>query len=443
MKSKYSDKLDVKLNHIFIIILSVLFISGCGPQPVAQSLLTSGNSTTIVAQTPAVDEGQLDIQPDNASMSVNIDNSDRVEITGNCKDLDRKKNRIIVEVFAGEDETVTPYISNSLSDKCQTTAAGLSTNSKCFWVTKGIGLVEDQGLPTERNFPQCHNGRFGFSIKLGKMLETATPGIYSKYTVRFKLRTLDGILSDTAWNKVLVDRNMNNPVINSVIVDQIGYSCLLKMSPARFNFGITYNIKRTVTDITGTSAPVVLNDLGPLTTDILLYPDTTSDSAFNWKDDRNVNSHASSSGSYGALAGVTYNYTLEATENNFTYTVPQTRVSNSVSCTLFPLSVYLASAPVNFTCDMAILGNYPNNLQRADIQWARSTQQGWTGPNSDNNNPAQFTTAGCAADPGVGCKEVGFPNNGATYYYAVREIRPAPNGQIGKWSPTAACKPAP
>ncbi len=430
----------MKLNHIFIIILSVLFISGCGPQPVAQSLLTSGNSTTIVAQTPVVDEGQLDIQPDNSSMSVNVDNSDRVEITGNCKDLDRKKNRIIVEAFAGEDETATPYISNALTDKCQTTAAGLLVTDKCFWVTKGIGIVEDLGLPTERNFPQCHNGRFGFSIKLGKMLEVpATPGVYSKYTVRFKLRTLDGILSDTAWNKVLVDRNMNNPVINSVIADQIGYSCLLKMSPSRFNFGITYNIKRTVTDITGTSAPVVLNNLNPLTTDILINPDTMSDSAFNWKDDRNVMSHAWSSGSYGGFAGVTYSYTLEATENNsytIPYVTPQVKTSNSVSCTINPLSVYASAAPTNGACYLAIFGNYPNNLAKTNIEWGRSTVQGWTGPNSDANTG--FVVATCGGT-NVNCDETGLVN-GTTYYYAIRENH---NGQIGKWSPTAACKPAP
>jgi hypothetical protein len=162
-------------NHVLLILLGlVLMLSGC-TKPVAKSLLSSSSQsaeTTDESDDDSEDTSNeaLDIQPDNTNLVVNVDDKDVVEISGNCKDLDRRKNRILVEVFTGEDENLTPYISNDVSDKCQTTDAGLTIGEKCFWITQGQGLIENFGLPDERRYPQCHNGRFSFSVKLGQIL---------------------------------------------------------------------------------------------------------------------------------------------------------------------------------------------------------------------------------------------------------------------------------
>ena len=239
----------MKLKHFFALFIAMFLYIGCSRQPIGNSLLSSASSNLIDDSTSTDDDGELDIQPDNTAMTVYVDDTDKVEITGNCKDKDRKKNRIIVEVFAGDDETQDPYISNSVSDLCQNVLkdAGLfAPLTKCFWVTKGVGLIEDVNLPTQRSFPQCHGGRFGFSIKLGKILVPSIAGPNTKYTVRFKLRTLDGILSDSPYSRVSVARELGTPVIDSANFSIVTgppndtIQCKVKASAARFNFGILY-----------------------------------------------------------------------------------------------------------------------------------------------------------------------------------------------------------
>lgn len=436
----------MKLKHFFALFIAMFLHFGCSKQPIGNSLLTSASSRDLIdGSTSTDDDGELDIQPDSTAMTVSVDDADKVEITGNCKDKDRKKNRIIVEVFAGDDETQDPYISNSASDMCQNVVndAGLfAPLTKCFWVTKGIGLIEDANLPTQRSFPQCHGGRFGFSVKLGKILVPSIAGPNTKYTVRFKLRTLDGILADSTYSRVSVARELSTPVIDSVMVDQSQFSCTVSTSPARFNWYILYKLTRTHTDVTGTSVE------SPIFDNYSTFGINSNDSVFSWKDDRY--SHIAppvlpsppvlpppvAFAPLGIIAGVKYNYKLTATDMNYSYATSQDTTSSTVSCETSAPTIFINGAlNVAGSCPMAMIGNMNIGLA---TQWARSTTPNWTGPNSDKNDGSYIDMTGSCGGFGASvCTMSGLPNN-VTQYIAVREIG---FGQIGKWSAIVQCKP--
>lgn len=414
----------MKLIFVLASFAVVFIFMGCIQQPMGESLLSPSKKgaqgiTDDTTSTP--DNGNLGIQPDNSELVMNIDDSDTVEITGSCIDLDRKNNRILVEVFAGEDESVDPYISNALSDYCQNISSGLPITDKCFWVTKGVGLVEEASLPTQRSFPQCHNGRFGFSVKLGKIL-----GPNVKYTVRYKLRTLDGLLADTIWMRTSVYRSLNTPVINTVTFSTASATqCLIKTSPARFNDQIYYTLTGSVTDTGGaTISWTPYQDMSTaLTLDGL--------SVFSWND-------------YGPsniiLQGLTYNYTLTSKES-LILGAPSS-VSSVVSCETTRLKTALTTNPAPNTCFLRLSEassiNSSWNLGgggAVSYQWGYSTVPNWADMN------LAFTTAACSVTETpdtVICTQAGLPG-GTTFYFAVREIGNLVPLQIGKWSEAIQC----
>lgn len=521
----------MKLNQGLASLFALLFVVGC-TQPMANSLLTSGSDVTA-APTESVEEGQLDIQPDNAAISLNIDQSDVVEITGNCKDLDRRQNRILVEVFAGDDETLDPYISNAISNKCLDTSAasvksgiefstntldpyslviqtggsytfasvagsgtpaynysvvsdttggasiGLTTGSftagpnpgsvvirsvdssspaqyaysyvtvvpslttpiatnnsrNCFAVTQGIGVVEDAGLPTERSFPQCHNGRFGFSVKLGKVLVNPVSGQPNqKYTVRFKLRTLTGLLSDTVWSRVTIDRSLTMPTIDSIVADQNAYSCSLSMSPARFNHNIVYNLNRSYVDALGSTGAADLF-AGRNTTSTL-----TDDSVFSWRDDNLTTTHVPSS-VQGIVAGVKYSYTLRAVDDNYNYspsTAP-TLSSSVATCEIQPPLLGASANPTPGVCYLLLKDRFNPGFVTSLVttEWGLSTVGGWTGI-AGNGTPQSIVTGSC--DPTLLPTACTLASpllvSGGTFYIAARERM---GTVVGKWSNIVGC----
>lgn len=419
---------------ILYLIFGILLIFGCNPQPLGETLLSSSkNNSSTDDDTTSVDDGVADIQPDNSTMVVNIDDSDRVEITGSCKDLDIKNNRIIVEVFPGEDEdALNPYISNSFSDMCLTTDTGLLTAEKCFWVTKGIGVIEDPGFATERSFPQCHNGRFGFAVKLGKILLPTVGSVNLKYTVRFKLRMLDGLLTDTAFSRVSIVRNLATPIINSTTFSNVGlnFQCNIKTSPARFNFGIFYTLTRTFTDAAVTPSVAIPIYSGVSTS---LISDGSSVFSFNDTSTFNI-----------MLRGVTYNYTLSSEENNFAYAplARPTAQSAPLSCATEQLLIFPNGTPTIGTCPFA-LQSVANALQgtAVSIEWGFSTNPTWVGANFDNQNPGAGYTPASGADclaVQTTCTQTGLAS-GTNFFFAAREV--GSDGQKGKWSNVFQCKP--
>ncbi len=433
-------------------------------------------------------------------MSAPIDDGDVIDIQGQCADLNRKNNRILVEVYAGVDETVTPYINNDIGVDCQPTSnavtagieasdylitpsnvytgpstatpfqiangtppyvfalvqgvvaapvftgstfsitspatsgttvfkitdaagkvfnvamytdagvVGTSPNiatNQCFWVTKGIGVTE-MASPSNKVYPQCHDGRFGFSIKVGRA---------QSYTARLKLRTLDGIISDSVWSEVRVDRALNTPIIRTISYDQTTVSLNIKSEMARFNFGIVHTLARTYTDIIATG--VAMTDLFANAVPGSIVPGTGAGaSLFEQIDDK-------------AIEGVTYNYTLKNSDIS-TATAALTPVSSPVLSFEVPRATFAVSGgPTVGRCYFAVTPPIGHGF----YEWGRSLTKGWTGPGSNTNIPGTngYATATCGVT--TACTEAGL-TSGQTYWFAVRAFN---FGQIGKWSVEQGC----
>ena len=422
----------LKCIYLFVIILASFAFLGCA-KSIGNSLLTDFKSTCTSSSTSVdcvdtsgADALQTDIQANSSTMVLNMESSDTVEITGTCKDLDRRKNRILVEVFAGEDETTEPYISNAESSNCLTTSvasvqSGLtSASGKCFWVTKGVGLIDDAGLPSEKIFPQCHNGQFGFSVKLGKILVNPTPGQANlKYLVRMKLRTQEGTISDTVWSRVVIDRGLSTPVISSVAYDATKFKCSINAAPARFNLGILYALNRTYTDSVATAAGATAVYAGLSSSTI-----TAGASIFNWDN-------------FGVVEGVTYNYILTSTESNYAYTTAPTASSAAATCEVSRPTI-ASLTPSAGTCPMYISSAVnPYWGTTVTYEWGYvANNVNWTSVDGIANANVTVTTASCGN--AIACTQSGLVS-GTTYGFAVR-ARGA-SGEVGKWSPITACRP--
>lgn len=421
----------------FFITIFVLFIfTGCSG-PVANSLLVNGSQScdSLVASCNNLPTnsttGSLSIQANRAEMTVNMDQSDTVEITGSCVDLDRKKNRILVEVFAGElNESVDPYITNGITSNCyhisgagMTTSSGINSNDKCFWVTKGIGLIEDIGLPSQKEFPQCHNGEFGFAIKLGKILTDTSLG--TNYLVRYKIRTEDGGISDSPWSRVKISRSLSAPKILSTLPSAVSFSCHLQNEVARFNSNLWYNLSRSFNFSGGGSSVSALvptfanlNSLSPL--------------SYSYDD-------------YNLIEGVTYNYFLTVIDNQYAPYLPSTPIvnSNSIACkAIKPAMVVSGAVPSPGTCMFSLL--YFNANPSVSYQIGFTTGAGWTG---DPSRPPSITT--CSSGTlSTTCTKSGLAS-GTNYYFAVRSYRdnnPADgvpsllSEEVGEWSNELSCR---
>lgn len=407
---------------ILPLYLSSLFLVGCNAS-VGTTLLSSYKACTSTSTT--VDDcttdtttttGAIEITTTNATLAQNIDSSDMVEITGTCRDQGRKNNRIMVQVFAGDlIETVEPYIDNSESNKCLNTASGIAAGEKCFSVTKGIGLTEDVGLPAQKDFPQCHNGQFGFSVRLGKILTDTALGL--NYLVRLKLRTQEGTLSDTVWSRVTITRKLTAPVIDTPTAVTTNYQCSLTTGVARFNQNIQYALQRSyVGGLTGTTYSYAIPGFG-LT--------SASPYAFAYTDS-------------GLTDGVTYTYTLTGTEAQYAAYyggVPQTAVSNSVTCTMPAPTLTMPQAPTTNTCYFGLTQrNYTAGI---GYDLAYSTLAGWSTASGQTYQGLATCASGnlfsiCGVTSGM--------VSATTFYFAVR-ARGSGTDEVGKWSAEMPCKP--
>ena len=457
---------------------SLFLLAACGAPVGTTSLLVSGSSSSSTDTTGSVDDetGQLEIRADNQELTVNIEDNDRVEISGSCVDLNRKKNRIIVEAFSGEGEAENgnPYVSNAISDKCLPavgafTGNGLIVGSPCFWVNKGVGLIEELGLPSQKTYPQCHNGRFGFSVRLGAVLTTPAPE-GSRYTIRFKIRTQEGTISESEWARVLVTRKLSVPTLQ-VRANQNEYSCTLDMTPARFNQNIFYDLTRVQTGTNiGTGSGTVSSTTLALFTGVpgtrINSEDITPEvSAYNFVSNPSKVLHP-------VIAGMTYSYTLSSLESTdytsggFAYSTPLEKISTTASCTMNSQQIELTPGvpPQNTpsgiggtgpTCYLRFVGGGANGSRpknpglgvNVSLDWGFSTVSNWTGVNKDQAPSGiigQTNGAFCSSSIDCNASQVnsGLLSN-TTYYFAVRE-RSAATGQLGKWSQEVACTtPAP
>jgi hypothetical protein len=460
--------------NLYFIVLSIFFV-GCTNQQFTSTLLVGSQSASTDTTIPggSEEDGQLDIRADNQDVSAMIEDTDRIEISGTCNDLNRKKNRIIVEAFSGENENDTPYVSNAISDFCQQTTVlsgnpstgnGIRLGEECFWVTKGLGIVEDSTIPASRkSYPQCFNGRFSFAVRLGAAMQNPAPN-GSRYLIRFKLRTLEGVIGESQWSRVYVTRKLSVPSIDSIEQNDNLYFCSLNMSPARFNRTIFYELNRTQVGSQVYGGTIPLFPANTSSTTI-----TPGNSAYSYSDDI-------TKGHGGMLAGVTYSYTLTAREgtpyfDGFVYNNPgpYIQTSETKSCTIAnpliemtvnPTNVPIGSAPgaSGPTCYLKLSGarlfNPGINSNQVTVRWAYSTVPGWTGPAKDFVPNAPLNTfpgstlagatvrqsacgggAGCTASAAIG----DVLGSGQTYYFAAQE-RDTATGGTGKWSNEMECQ---
>lgn len=308
-----------------------------------------------------------------------------------------------------------------------TVATAANDTRKCFSVTKGIGRVEDAGLPNERTFPQCHNGQFGFSIRLGKVLVNSTVGQAPyKYLVRYKIRTQEGAISDSTWQKVTIDRSLSAPTVTATY-DAATHRCTVQSSAARFNLGILYTLDRTYTDIlvTNGGASNLFTNANGLGT-------VAGSSVFNWSDP--------------VTDGVTYNYSLTATEANYSYASPLVMTSVAATCTSRRIFIRQtqASPTGSGTCYLGIddrttepttyttVNPNPNIL----YEWGYSnSNSAWIGADGKTTVPPISGNCSGVANTAV-CTESGLaPGN---YFFALR-TRNTVSGEYGTWSPVAVC----
>ncbi len=425
----------MKLLNFFILFSITLLFLSCSA-PIGNSLLVNAssscqNSTNLDCLNPPnkPTEGAIAINPDRPEMTVNMDGSDVVEITGSCVDLDRKPNRIFVEVFAGEqDESADPYITNEITSNCYdrsglsgiVTSAGILSGGKCFWITKGVGLIE--GSPIAREFPQCHNGQFGFSVKLGKILTNSALGL--NYLVRMKIRTDDGGISDSPWTRVKISRGLSPPKITTITPNDTSYTCDIKTEVSRFNSSLLYTVSKTFNYFSGGSSSS--SNLGTFTN-----LNSSSALAFSVSD--------------AVVQGVTYSYNLSVIDSQYApYPMPQpTSISSPVTCKVSaPVVVPSGVTPAAGQCRLSLLGFNPSGVS---YQIKYFTSPLWT---KDPTKPS--AVAVCSAGSLSSECVINGLGSGTKYYIAVRSYvdnNPA-NGspdtgseQVGEWSNELFCTP--
>lgn len=239
-----------------LFMLLFIFVFHSCTNPVNSSLLTSssncsGDGCTTDAQTTISGSLEIDFDRGRGEIFSPIDGSDIVEVTGPCSDLGRKNNRILVQVYEGEDDSATPIIDNSNSVNCQDNMSTVALRGQqCLFISEGIGLA-DLGQVTPQ-FPQCFNGRFSFKLRLGRIIrqntslndKTDTTNPKVKYLVKAKIRTTEGIVAESAPKTMLVDRSLKTPVLGISLGDRLQDRCVVSLDPSKFrDIRYTLNVK--------------------------------------------------------------------------------------------------------------------------------------------------------------------------------------------------------
>ncbi len=417
-----------------------LFLSGCGGS-IASSLLTDSTSTCDPIKNPTCSEADdtvsstaVEITASSLNLTANIDKSDTVEISGTCKDQGRRKNRILVEVFAGDlNESVEPYISNDRSSVCTNaagsglTSSGIPFGTNCFWITKGLGLVEDSGLPSQRDYPQCHNGQFGFSVRLGKVLTDASLGL--NYLVRIKLRTEDNGISESTYNRVVVARQVSAPSIDSRTVDPTLFKCNLKNSVARFNQNISYVLSR--------SYKIISTGAQSIPTSIAGYPSTSiSALAYDFDD-------------FQLVDGLTYSYSLTGTDTQYSYAPSPAPVgiSNTMQCPMSNPVLVQFRAPTANRCSFNVQYSNASTNVKYQIAYGPPNWSGTPGVGANNPPVPRNCDPGTSFNGGTYYCDVSGLSAGTKYNFSIRAYKdtngnnfPDATEEVGYWSNESLCQ---
>ena len=259
---------------MFLRLLSiglVFFLVGCTGKVNNSTLLSAftpceENCTT---SDPGTISGELAILPDNGEVFASPEGSDLVEVSGSCKDLGRKANRILVQVYEGEDDSVSPIIDNSIGLTCQdhvaTSSLHPSVGGTCMLISQGIGLADTGNSVSQ--FPQCFNGRFSFQLRVGRIIRRDTAANDNsdatnpkvRYMVKMKLRTTDSITSDSGAATMYVTRGLVTPSF-SITQNRTNDRCEIKFDPSKFR-DIRYTLYTTWTGPTWAASGSMTNSI--------------------------------------------------------------------------------------------------------------------------------------------------------------------------------------
>lgn len=472
-----------------LVLMSMFVLYSCTGAVNSQTLLSKNEPCTenCTTSTPGTISGELAILPDEGEIFSSPEGSDLVEITGSCKDLGRKANRIMVQVYEGENDAIAPIIDNSIGVNCQENIAttSLRGGTTCLLVSQGIGLA-DTGNTTSQ-FPQCFNGRFSFQLRMGRIIrsDTATTNQSDatnpkvRYLVKMKLRTTEGVTADSGASTMVVNRALATPMY-SVTPNKDNDRCEINFNPSKFR-DVRYSLYTTWTGPSWAASGSVTNVVsGPIYVDKQpAFPpvgDGTSIEKFY-----HFGQPIDPSGLIGLMPGVTYSYRMQSTD--FSYTTDYVAqfgagknelspMSGDVSCQMSP--AYVGKRTLNNggtgTPNSCLLELAGYNTRGYSLEWRVSdTSPTWmiTSPNSGflvtvggdsftncrglstcvvhgDRDPAVFTGSSSATTyiDAAGATQSFKPN--VLYYFAARHYRdtngnsqydPGVDQLAGDWSP--------
>lgn len=266
------------------ILISLLLFWGCAPSKMGSSLLMSADPCNLVSATACgnnpstIITGTLNIAPDNGEIAVPVETTDLVEITGTCNDLGRRDNRIIVQVFEGDDEAAAPIIDNSSSSQCEShiTTSSLQPSAgvgkTCLLISDGVGRVGDGEEGSAPRYPQCFNGKFGFQIRLGRIIrkdlystskdETVNP--LANYTVRMKMMAMKASIAEYSLPvSMKLKRYIAQPIF-SVAAAPSQFRCEISLTKSAIFKDVRYTLEATAQ---GSAMAQVRDGSGVLTWD--------------------------------------------------------------------------------------------------------------------------------------------------------------------------------
>ena len=189
---------------------------------------------------------------------------------------------------------------------------------------------------------------------------------------------------------------------------------IIQTNPARFNFGILYSLVRTYTDIAFSAAGTATLYANQITSSLV-----QGNSVFSFND-------------ISLIEGVTYNYTLTATDITTAGTPTPLSLNSAVRSVELPAPVITGLTPTTGTCYFSMT----NAFQPANTyQWGYAIgNPAWAGTGSNAATPPVFATCGSVSS----CTQSGLAA-ATEYYFAVRSTAGGAS-PIGKWSNVVRCR---
>jgi len=468
----------------FVSLVFSLFLFGCSNQ-LTSSLLTDykGCFGTNCSSSASGTVGEISLDPDEKTMSVPAEVSDLVEVSGSCQDLNIRNNRILVQVFDSDNISGVPYIDNSRDVYCDdavntaefrsVVSGGVTTKQQCFFVSNGVGLVDNTGL-----YPQCYNGRFAFKVRVGRVVrkdpfiaDTSESNPIVPYTLRMKIRTIENVSNDSNWIVLPIARYISSPKVEATAPTNT-MRVELKIKPAkqrdiRYTIGYSWSGPSYVLSAPGSPAAFTNSSSGtvviggtPYTVssgivsgvidrrpDFPIKSDGTSIDNFYIKSPDGNQFNGPFAGISGLMPGLTYNYEVSAADFQYNYTVypgpgliergTSTTVTVKIPPPLF--SSYTVNPGGKNTCQFTLGGVNTNGYR---LEWRYATSPNWmqTDPNSGNLVTSPFCNSGSLSTCDIVFTDGGY-SAGNTYYFAARQYIDGNNNNqwdpgeiVGEWS---------